>query len=138
MHVRPPIILITAYGDIEMAVDAMKNGAHDFLTKPIQLDQLEKSVERAGEIIAMRRELAHLRQSRCDQLDFIIGSSPTMQSLLSQAQRAAEASVSVLLTGETGTGKEVLANAIHSMGPRARKALYRYQLCCYPEHDVRI
>jgi len=121
MPMRPPIIIITAYGDIDMAVEAMKNGAHDFLQKPIQLAQLEKSIRRAGELVAMRRELAHLRHMQRGQLDFIIGKSPAMQAVLDQAQRAAEASVSVLITGETGTGKEVLATAIHSMGPRANK-----------------
>ena len=121
MPLRPPIILITAFGDIDMAVGAMKNGAHDFLQKPISLVQLEKSVLRAGEIVAMRRELAHLRQSQQEELDFIIGSTPKMQTLVDQARRAAEASVSVLITGETGTGKEVLAKAIHHMGPRANK-----------------
>lgn len=121
MPMRPPILIITAYGDIDMAVEAMKNGAHDFLQKPIQLTQLEKSISRAGEIVAMRRELSHLRRMQRGQLDFIVGKSPTMQAVLDQAQRAAEASVSVLITGETGTGKEVLATAIHSMGPRASK-----------------
>ena len=121
LPMRPPIILITGYGDIEMAVEAMKNGAHDFLQKPIQLLQLEKSILRAGEIVAMRRELAHLRQTQQEQLDFIVGKSPGMQALLDQAHRAASVSVSVLITGETGTGKEVLASAIHHMGPRANK-----------------
>jgi two-component system, NtrC family, response regulator AtoC len=118
---RPPIILITAYGDIEMAVEAMKKGAHDFLQKPIRLAELEKSIQRAWEIVAMRRELAHLRQSQHEQFDFVVGKSPKMRALLDQARRAAAASVSVLVTGETGTGKEVLASAIHSMGPRANK-----------------
>ena len=121
MPLRPPIILITAHGDIDMAVGAMKNGAHDFLQKPISLAQLEKSILRAGEIVAMRRELAHMRQSQQDELDFIVGSTPIMQALVDQARRAAEASVSVLITGETGTGKEVLAKAIHYRGPRANK-----------------
>lgn len=121
MPLRPPIILITAHGDIDMAVGAMKNGAHDFLQKPISLAQLEKSILRAGEIVAMRRELAHMRQSQQDELDFIVGSTPIMQALVDQARRSAEASVSVLITGETGTGKEVLAKAIHYMGPRANK-----------------
>lgn len=121
MPFRPPIILITAYGDIDMAVDAMKNGAHDFLTKPIVLSQLEKSIERAGEVIAMRRELLHLRQSQQEKGKFIIGKSPAMHAVLSQAQRAAEKSVSVLITGETGTGKEVMASFIHSIGPRSTK-----------------
>ncbi len=121
MPLRPPIILITAHGDIDMAVGAMKNGAHDFLQKPISLAQLEKSILRAGEIVAMRRELAHMRQSQQDELDFIVGSTTIMQALVDQARRSAEASVSVLITGETGTGKEVLAKAIHYMGPRANK-----------------
>ena len=121
LPLRPPIILITAHGDIDMAVGAMKNGAHDFLQKPISLAQLEKSIQRAGEIVAMRRELAHMRQSQQDELDFIVGSTPIMQALVDQARRAAEASVSVLITGETGTGKEVLAKAIHYRGPRANK-----------------
>lgn len=121
MPFRPPIILITAYGEIDMAVDAMKNGAHDFLTKPIVLSQLEKSIERASEVIAMRRELLHLRQSQQEKGKFIVGKSPAMHAVLSQAQRAAEKSVSVLITGETGTGKEVLAKFIHSIGPRSTK-----------------
>jgi DNA-binding NtrC family response regulator len=121
LPIRPAIILITAYGDIEMAVEAMKNGAHDFLQKPIQLAQLERSVQRAQEMVAMRRELSHLRQTQKQQANFIVGKSPAMKALLHQAQRAAQASVSVLITGETGTGKEVLASAIHQMGPRAGK-----------------
>jgi DNA-binding NtrC family response regulator len=121
LAIRPPIILITGYGDVEMAVDAMKNGAHDFLQKPIQLTQLEKSIERAGEMVAMRRELAHLRQIQHPQQSFIVGHSPVVAELFDQAQRAAAASVSVLITGETGTGKEVLAGYIHGAGSRNDK-----------------
>lgn len=120
---RPPIIMITAFGDIDMAVNAMKNGAHDFFQKPIELDELKKSIDRAGEIVAMRRELAHLRQSQFQDFDFVKGKSPEMEELLEQAQRAATASVSVLITGETGTGKEILVNAIHKMGPRSDKPI---------------
>jgi two-component system, NtrC family, response regulator AtoC len=118
---RPPIILITAYGDIEMAVDAMKNGAHDFLAKPIQFSQLEKSLQRACEFVSMRRELTHLRETQKRTGANMVGQDTTLQSVLSQAQRAAAASVSVLITGETGTGKEVLAKFIHLSGPRANK-----------------
>jgi DNA-binding NtrC family response regulator len=118
---RPPIIVITAHGDVDNAVYAMKNGAHDFLQKPIDLGELEKSIQRAGEVVSMRRELSHLRESQHKNLNFVIGKSPAMRTLLDHAQRAAEASVSVMITGETGTGKEVLARAIHGMGPRANK-----------------
>jgi len=121
LPVRPPIILITAYGDVDMAVEAMKNGAHDFLQKPIQLSQLEKSIRRAQEIVSMRQELAHLRAAQLEQIGPMICINTMMISLLSQAQRAAIASVSVLITGETGTGKEVMANAIRRMGPRQNK-----------------
>ncbi|MBI9047834.1 MAG: sigma-54-dependent Fis family transcriptional regulator [Anaerolineaceae bacterium] len=118
---RPPVILITAYGDIEMAVEAMKNGAHDFLTKPVEFEQLEKSIQRATEMVSMRRELDHYRQSQRQNAEFIVGNSKAMQTLVSYAQRASQASVSVLVTGETGTGKEVMARFIHGNGPRASK-----------------
>lgn len=121
LTVQPPIILITAYGDIEMAVEAMKNGAHDFLQKPIEFTRLEQSILRAKELVAMRRELNHFRDEQRQQINFIIGKNPAMRVLVNQAQRASMTSVSVLITGETGTGKEVLARAIHQMGSRSEK-----------------
>jgi two-component system response regulator AtoC len=121
MPLRPPIIIITAHADIEMAVESMKNGAHDFIQKPIELDQLEKSVQRAGELVALRRELNHLRQSQRGKVDFVIGQTPVMTAVIAQAERAASVSASVLITGETGTGKDLLARFIHQHGPRANK-----------------
>ncbi len=121
LPVQPPIILITAFGDIEMAVEAMKNGAHDFLQKPIEFTSLEKSVSRAKELVSLRRELNFIRDEQRQQFNFITGKNPTIRVLLNQAQRASQASVSVLITGETGTGKEVLARAIHQMSPRSKK-----------------
>ncbi len=118
LPVRPPVIIVTAYGDIDMAVEAMKNGAHDFLQKPIDLNRLLQSIERASDIVLMRRELAHYRMEQRKNLQFIVGNSPRMHEVVRQAQRASLASASVLITGETGSGKEVLARAIKEMGPR--------------------
>ncbi len=118
---RPPIIIITAHGDIDMAVDAMKSGAHDFLTKPIQLSQLEASIQRAVEGVRMRRELAHYREAQKSQLVFVRGNNPEVLNMLDFAQRAAQAQASVLITGETGVGKDILAQYIHQSGPRANK-----------------
>lgn len=119
---RPQVIIITAHGEISMAVEAMKNGAQDFIQKPIDLLQLEKTIRRADEIVSMRRELNHFRSSKSNQGEFIVGETPSMKAVMNLAQRAAESSVSVLITGETGTGKEVLANFIHQAGPRAGKS----------------
>jgi len=119
---RPPVILITGYGNIEMAVDAMKSGAHDFITKPIvELKTLENSIARAAELVQMRRELNHLREKQSNIQEFVVGKSAEFKTMISQAQKAATASVSVLITGETGTGKEILAKFIHESGPRSEK-----------------
>lgn len=118
---RPPIIMITAHGKIDMAVEAMKNGAHDFIQKPIKFDRLEQSIKRAKDIVEMREELNHFRKTQRDSLESIVINSEIMRDVFAQAQRAAKSSTSILITGETGTGKEVLARAIHRMGPRSDK-----------------
>jgi DNA-binding NtrC family response regulator len=118
---RPPIIMITAHGKVDMAVEAMKNGAHDFIQKPIKFDRLEQSIKRAQDIVEMREELNHFRRSQREALDSIVINSDIMRDVFTEAQRAANRSTSILISGETGTGKEVLARAIHLMGPRKDK-----------------
>ena len=82
MNMRPPTILITGFPDIEIAVDAMRNGAHDFLIKPIKLDRLELSIQRAIEIVKMRRELALFRDTQKNSVQFVSGNSTHMKNVL--------------------------------------------------------
>lgn len=119
---RPQIIIITAHGEISMAVEAMKNGALDFIEKPLDLLELEKSVHRAGETVAMHRELNHLRAAQAGQEEFIVGETPAMKQIIDHARRTAESGISALITGPTGTGKEVLARYIYKIGIRSGKA----------------
>jgi DNA-binding NtrC family response regulator len=121
MALRPPIIVITGFGDIETAVDAMKNGATDFLAKPLNVAQLEKSLTRACETVAMRRELDHYREAQLKAVNFVVGNNEVVKDTVKQALVAAEKQVSVLITGETGSGKDVIAKFIHASGPRANK-----------------
>jgi two-component system response regulator AtoC len=129
----PPVILITAFAEVDIAVDAMKKGAQDFLQKPLDLDRLIQAVERSHEIVSLRRELDLLRRSSGEQDEWIVGETPAMQKIIGEAERAASASVSVLVTGETGTGKEVLARAIRSMGPRADKPFIPINCAALPD-----
>ncbi len=129
----PPVILITAYGEVDMAVDAMKKGAQDFLQKPLDFERLLQAVVRAREIVALRRELALLRKASHGEVEWVVGDTPVMQRLYQEAERAASASASVLITGETGTGKEIMAQAIRSMGPRADKPFVPINCAALPE-----
>jgi DNA-binding NtrC family response regulator len=129
----PPVILMTAFGEVEIAVEAMKKGAQDFLQKPLDLARMLQAVERSREIVSLRRELALLRQSSRAGGDWVVGETAAMQQVYKEAQRAASASVSVLLTGETGTGKEVLAQSIRAMGPRADKPFIPINCAALPE-----
>ncbi|MGA9533662.1 MAG: sigma-54 dependent transcriptional regulator [Anaerolineales bacterium] len=129
----PPVILITAYGEVDTAVEAMKMGAQDFLQKPLDLERMLQAVERAREMVVLRRELELLRQAATGQVEMVVGETPKMQRIMAEAQRAAEAAVSVLITGETGTGKEVLAEAIRSMGPRADKPFIPINCAALPD-----
>jgi DNA-binding NtrC family response regulator len=117
-----PIIILTAHGDVQSAVEAMKLGALDYLLKGFDLDELSLVVQRALETSAMYRELRQLRRERSDNyhFNFIIGHSERMREVFDLVARVARRdTASVLITGESGTGKEVVARAIHDQGPRA-------------------
>ncbi|MCJ7706144.1 MAG: sigma-54 dependent transcriptional regulator, partial [Anaerolineales bacterium] len=129
----PPVIMMTAFGEVDIAVEAMKKGAQDFLQKPLDLERLLQAVERTREIVSLRRELDLLRRSSQGQIEWIVGENPRVQQIAREAQRAAAASVSVLITGETGTGKEVLAQSIRTMGPRAARPFVPVNCAALPE-----
>jgi len=114
------MIMITAYGTIETAVAAMKLGAYDYITKPFNKDELKMAVAKALEMRRLRSENVHLRQELKEKYGFrnIIGASPKMQEVYNLVSQVAESDISVLILGETGTGKELVARAIHYNSPR--------------------
>ena len=114
-----PVIVVTGYGDIEMAVEAMQLGARDFIQKPVDMERLRRSVAKAAEMVAVQRELQHLRAAHHPWDDWIVGETPAMKRLANDLARVAPSNATVLITGESGTGKEVLAATIHRLSPRA-------------------
>src|SRR6187431_3814202 len=117
-----PIIVVTAQREIETAVSAMRAGAYDYITKPLDRDRLLLAVHRARErrelVINVRRLESALTERSV--LGAIVGKSPPMRELAHQVQRVLESEVAVCVSGESGTGKELVARAIHSGGPRKR------------------
>jgi len=114
------VVLLTAFGAIESAVAAMKQGAFDYLTKPIEADELFLVVQRALERRALTLEVQSLRAAFERKYGFenMLGQSPSLLEVIDSASRAAPSDVTILIRGETGTGKEVLAKAIHAASPR--------------------
>ena len=117
------VIMLTAFGTVETAVEAMRAGAYDYLTKPIQVSELRLVVERALENLRLHAEVRHLRRVLDAKYGFesIIGRSKRLIEVLDLAGRAAQSASTVLLRGETGTGKELLAKAIHYNSPRKER-----------------
>lgn len=116
----PSFLLITAFGTIEKAVEALKKGADDFLTKPLDLDHLMLTVERILQTARLRREVHRLREQLGDS-DFhgMVGRSPPMRRLYREIRQMARAEGPVLVQGESGTGKELVARALHEESPRS-------------------
>ena len=117
-----PVIVLTGHGSIDSAVDAMRNGAYDFLTKPLKLDQLALSVKRALEARELSRQHKQLKNEVENEhvLDNIIGKSAEMQKVFEMIKKVSASKASVLITGESGVGKEVVADAIHNLSPRKK------------------
>jgi DNA-binding NtrC family response regulator len=130
-----PVILITAFGSIEAAVAALKQGATDYLTKPLNLDELLHRIRQVSDryrILNENRELREALQERY-RIEGIIGESGPMLEVLSMVRRAAPSEATVLIRGESGTGKELIAKAIHFGSPRARGPLVKVNCAALPE-----
>lgn len=116
----PPCIVMTAYGSVESAVEAMRQGAYDYLTKPLDLDRAQLLLKRAVQTIRVEQENQSLRAQldRSFGLDRILGRSGAMEKVLDRVRQVADSKASVLLEGESGTGKELVARAVHGLSPR--------------------
>ncbi|MFO7801571.1 MAG: sigma-54 dependent transcriptional regulator [Desulfovermiculus sp.] len=130
------IVMITAYGSISTAVQAMKDGAHDYLLKPFEPETLTVLIEKILERRAQARENLYLRTAYQEQTKFenLIGQSPAMQEVFDLIQEVAPTESTTLITGETGTGKELVAKAIHTRSSRAQGPFVAVNCGALPEH----
>jgi two-component system response regulator HydG len=131
-----PVIVMTAYGAIDSAVESIRKGAYHYLTKPFKLDELAVFVERALDDRALRRETAALRRTLRERhsLAGLIGRSGAMQRVFAIVERIARSTVPVLITGETGAGKGAVARAIHGESDRASGPFVAINCAALPDH----
>src|SRR5574342_158155 len=130
------VIILTAFGTIEMAVEAMKAGAFHYISKPFNRDELKLTIKKALQLRDLERENVVLRQELQSRigLDNIIAESPGMKQILEMVERAAPTETTVLVLGESGTGKELIARAIHNNSPRAGGAFIAVNCAAIPEN----
>ena len=130
------VVILTAFGTVGTAVAAMKEGAYDYLTKPIDLDELLLLIQRVEREVGLRRENRELRDQLREKfkVDFIVSASRRMEEALNLVKRAAPSAATVLILGESGTGKELIARAIHYSSPRADKPLVKVNCAALPEN----
>ena len=129
----PEVIVITAFGTIDRAVEAIRLGACDFLTKPFEPGHLSIVIEKAMAQMALTRQIGLLQAEVGGRYEHVVGQGPRMVEVLETARRAAGSSATVLLLGETGTGKEVIARALHRWSPRAAKPFVVVNCAALPE-----
>jgi DNA-binding NtrC family response regulator len=129
------VILMTAFGSVETAVEAMKYGASDYLTKPVKKDELIRVVERVLREAALRREVTRLRKEVHKEYSFhhILGKSKPMQAVFDLIKRVADSPTNILITGESGTGKELVAKAIHYNSDRKEAPFVPVNCAAIPE-----
>ena len=136
-EVRPgvPVLVITAFGSMDAAIQAIRAGAYDFLPKPFEIDQLALALERGIAHAKLRLEVSRLRQALADTQGFatIVGESPKMRELYALVAKIADSNVPVLITGESGTGKELVARALHDRGARKDGPFVAVNCAAMPE-----
>ncbi|MFW5931868.1 MAG: sigma-54-dependent transcriptional regulator, partial [Desulfohalobiaceae bacterium] len=130
------VVMITAYGSISTAVEAMKEGAQDYLLKPFEPEELGVLIDRIMQDKALARENLYLQEEKKELIRFesLIGQSAAMQEVFSFIQKIAPVETTVLITGETGTGKELAARAIHTHSKRASGPFVAVNCGALPEH----
>jgi len=130
-----PVIIITAFGTIESAIQAMKMGAYDYITKPFQVDEIILTVKKALENRQLKKEVVRLKKEVESRYHFhqFIGKSPAMQKIYDLIERIRDSSSNVLITGESGTGKELVAKAIHYSGARKESPFIAVNCAAIPE-----
>jgi DNA-binding NtrC family response regulator len=133
-YTTPLIIILTAFGTVERAVQAMQFGAFDFLTKPFNADHLTVVVNKALGTVALHRQVDVLRQEVDDRYVHLVGTNAKLAAQLAIAKQAAQSDATVIILGETGTGKEVVARAIHRWSPRREKPFVAINCASLPEH----
>ena len=128
-------LLLTAQGTVETAVEAMKEGAYDYLTKPVDIQRLKILLDKIVERLETMREVKALRRQLREHGTFgsLIGNSPEMRKIYQVVEQAAPTGASVLITGESGTGKELVAQTIHQLSPRATFPFVAINCAAIPE-----
>ena len=130
-----PVIMMTAYASLKTAVEALKSGAYDYLTKPLDMEELKILVNKALEHYHLQEENVLLRERLADRFDFsrILGRSRAMEGLFETLSHVVSSDATILIYGESGTGKELVANAIHQNSPRAQKPFIKVSCAALPE-----
>ncbi|MGE0040744.1 MAG: sigma-54-dependent transcriptional regulator [Vicinamibacterales bacterium] len=136
LHPTASVILMTAFGSVTTAVEAMKHGAFDYVQKPFEIEEMEVKVEKALELKRLRHELDYLRHEQQETYDFdrIVGASPALQRVLGIVRKVAKSTSTVLIRGETGTGKELIAGAIHHNSLRASRNFVKVNCAALQEN----
>ncbi|MEI6668948.1 MAG: sigma-54 dependent transcriptional regulator [Acidobacteriota bacterium] len=136
LHPECAVILMTAFGSVGTAVEAMKIGAFDYVQKPFEIEEMELKIEKSLELRRLRNELDYLRHTQNDiyEFDSIVGSSGALQKVLSIVRKVAKSNTTILIRGETGTGKELIAGAIHHSSLRANRNFVKVNCAALQEN----